>query len=116
MFDGRAATSAAAAMEARPLPTPPPVTSPTSATSTSKRPNPLEDLIYTESLYVEDLGVIIKVSDTGGSKRALRGLVANSMYYYSASLVLGRAPTSLRQRSTRCFARWKRCTASTSSC
>lgn len=62
VFDGRAATSAATAMDQRPLPTPPPVISPTSATSNSKRPNPLEDLIYTETLYVEDLGVIIKVS------------------------------------------------------
>lgn len=72
VFDGRAATSAAAAMEQRPLPTPPPVTSPTSATSASKRPNPLEDLIYTETLYVEDLGVIIKVRAAWKSGRGLR--------------------------------------------
>ena len=43
----------------RPLPTPPPITSPVSATG--KRVNPLEDLILTETLYVADLGAIIKV-------------------------------------------------------
>lgn len=43
----------------RPLPTPPPVTSPN--TAAGKRPNPLEDLILTETLYVADLGAVIKV-------------------------------------------------------
>lgn len=50
-------------LDSRPPPTPSAssVKSPTSATG--KRPNPLEDLILTETDYVADLGAIIKVSE-----------------------------------------------------
>ncbi|SCV72283.1 BQ2448_4977 [Microbotryum intermedium] len=37
-----------------------PTTAPSPTTSTIKRANPLEDLIYTEQTYVDDLGMVIK--------------------------------------------------------
>lgn len=75
------AAPSATAMHQRPLPTPPPVLSPTSTTSSGKRPNPLEDLIYTETLYVDDLGVIIKVS---AARLQARKVLANVLHPFVA--------------------------------
>ncbi|GAA5894598.1 hypothetical protein JCM5296_002899 [Sporobolomyces johnsonii] len=70
IFDGAALASAVpssfAPVHENVLPSPPPSATSSSnpmrpsAAAAGKKPNPLEDLITTETLYVEDLGVVIK--------------------------------------------------------
>ncbi|GAA6043479.1 hypothetical protein JCM8097_000730 [Rhodosporidiobolus ruineniae] len=62
IFDGAALAAGGAAAGAGSLGRPLPSRSDTQATATSssKRANPLEDLIATETQYVEDLGMVIK--------------------------------------------------------
>ena len=58
--DGGASSQTSHASSAPPNRSSPVRTATATATATSKRANPLEDLIATETVYVQDLSVIIK--------------------------------------------------------
>lgn len=60
VFNGAALTSGAIPAVSREFASPPPL-APAPTAKATKKANPLEDLIATETLYVEDLGAVIKV-------------------------------------------------------